>query len=137
MRVIQNACRGPGLVPSETGNPGRPRALGLGTEVSIKALSQSTQKRCGNTVLVWGEVVGTPGRTGLRKVGDPSEEMAGVRMGHKSNGISACRLVGKLCQDDGVAVAGRVGWEGWCAPTGAQNCCLVMLDVLHPHPHRA
>lgn len=85
MRAIQNACRGPGLVPWETGNPGRPRALGLGIEVSIKALSQGTQKRCGNSVLVWGEVVGTPGRTGSRKVGDPSEEMAGVKIGHKSN----------------------------------------------------
>lgn len=31
-------------------------------------------------------------------------------MGHKSNGILAGRLMGKLCQDGGVNMAGGVGW---------------------------
>lgn len=38
-------------------------------------------------------------------------EIAGIWMGHKNNVISARRLMGKLCQDGGVNMTGRVGWE--------------------------
>lgn len=126
----------PGLVPGETGKCRQTESSGAGHRSEHKSypseLPETMWEQCP------GGVMGTTGspnpeRTCLTgRKGTLVEEMAGIWMGHKSNGISASRLVGKLCQGGGVNMAGGARWGGMVGSSWSRE--QLPDGACHPHP---